>query len=41
MCNVCGSNSTDRPPENVMNANNINADEIVADELDSLLDVMV
>jgi hypothetical protein len=34
------SNSTDRPSEDVTNASSINADEIVADELYSLLDVM-
>ncbi len=35
-----GSNSTDRPSEDVTNASNINADEIVADELHSLLDAV-
>ena len=34
------SNSTDRPSEDVTNASSINADEIVADELYSLLDAV-
>ena len=34
------SNSADRPSEDVTNASNINADEIVADALYSLLDAV-
>ena len=34
------SNSTDRPSEDVTNASSINADEIVADKLYSLLDAV-
>lgn len=34
------SNSTDRPSEDIMNASNVNADEIGADEIYSLLDAV-